>query len=1352
MSETERRFHETWLGMVQPVDGLVVSVPVLVEHQCMRHAPPEAQVRLRELCASSLTADHKPVVTDLDDLLRDILELTPVDFDRGDALPQDLSLYVPEGKQTLRPTLALRHFSPPPEPATPDPEQTPAARAGRRYVALIWDLAAGDASRLGLPLDKPEDRTGPWHYPPAAKFERLLRQCRVPIGILTNRRVIRLVYAPHGESAGAITFRVDDMLAVGGRPVLDAFVMLLHRNRWFGVSEDHALPALLAESRKRQAEVTNALADQVFEALEILLHGFEAAAERDRDDALREALAEPGDRVYAGLLTVLLRLVFMLFAEDRGLLPVDHPVYAEHYSVLGLFEQLQTDAAAHPDAMTRRFGAWSRLVAAWRAIFLGVHHGDLHMPPREGEFFDPNTHPFLEGRSAGGSAPLHFQQHNERAAVRVPSVDDDTVHRVLDRLLYLERQRLSYRALDVEQIGSVYEALMGYHVVRLHGRAACFKPQRAKKVWISATEVLEIPKAQRAAWLQDEMGLAKQTASRLAESLEKAKSEDDAIAAMSALRIKHSEVLTPGRLVLQPGQERRRTSSHYTPRSLTEPIVRRTLEPVLAAMGPEPASQRLLSLKICDPAMGSGAFLVEVVRFLGDQVVAAWTREGDLPRIADAHEDVVMHARRLVAQRCVYGVDKNRFAVDLAKLSLWLVTLARDLPFTFVDHALRHGDSLVGLSLDQLRAFHWEPGPQLELVELEIRRALDESVSLRQQICDLAESQDGVSHRERSRLLRDAEDAASTIRLLGDLIIGAFFAHEKPKEREQERKRRLDLVKLWLLSKQQPPAELLQLQEAIRDKLPTFHWPLEFPEIFFAEREDPLEDGKANKAAAMDAFVGNPPFLGSRQISETRGERYHRWLLASTTEAHGNADYIAYFFRRSHGLLGAHGVANYLATGAISESDTRRTAFAKPLSAGAVIYDATTPQPWPGEAAVRYVRVGLAQGRAAVAIEGQCRLDGSIVPSISSELYAEKERREPERLCANSELAFIGCKILGQGFLLSEVEAETLCSSHEHRVVVWTYLVGDDLNNDPECKARRKIINFGGRTLEQAERFALAMGIVRHRVKPDRELGGDHALGRHGKKYWWQFGSRVESLHKAIEHLPRCICVARVSKHATFTFSTRDNVFSEQVIVVATDSTSTLATLQSRIHYVWANRRSTSHGDGIRYSHTDCFETFPFQTGDPRVVLPELAVIGEALCIHRAAYMLRTQQGLTKTYNALKDPECHDAEIVALRDLHIELDRAVLNAYGWADIKVPSYTTPRTPAERAAFEAFEDAVLDRLFALNAERVAEEERLGLRKKGKAPAAAAKPARGKTTTRTKPTTQLALGEKPDPDSDA
>ena len=139
-------------------------------------------------------------------------------------------------------------------------------------------------------------------------------------------------------------------------------------------------------------------------------------------------------------------------------------------------------------------------------------------------------------------------------------------------------------------------------------------------------------------------------------------------------------------MVLQPSDERRRSGSHYTPRSLTEPIVRTTLQPILARLGDSPTPEQILDLKVCDPAMGSGAFLVEACRQLGDELVKAWHVHDCVP-VIPPDEDELLHARRLVAQRCLYGVDKNPMAVDLAKLTLWLATLAKDHPFTFLDQA-----------------------------------------------------------------------------------------------------------------------------------------------------------------------------------------------------------------------------------------------------------------------------------------------------------------------------------------------------------------------------------------------------------------------------------------------------------------------------------------------------------------------------------------------------------------------------------------------------------------------------------------------------------------------------------------
>jgi hypothetical protein len=1345
VSDLHTRFHEAWLGMVQPTEGLVVSVPVLVDAQCMERHGPGLQERLRELCpvfdAESGVMLEQEVQAkgrkkretleqklregrrryrDLGDLVREFLEWPDDRIDEGEALPENLSRYIAEGHQTIRPTMGLRRLEGSEDEGSKDgvPDiETPESEAGKGYVALVWELPAG------LAFDKPETETGDWRYPPAAKFDRLLRACRVPIGFLTNGEAVRLVYAPHGEATGSITFDLTDMGETLGRPILDAFVMLAHGYRFFGVAEAEALPALLRVSRDRQANVTNTLAGQVFEALDLLLRGFEAAARRDARADLRALLEladgdDPDvrrsrdDHLYGGLLTVLLRLVFLLYAEDRELLPTDNEHYLKSLSLSQLFEDLQRDHGAFPDTMNRRFGAWPRLLALFRCIYDGVEHGDCQIPRRRGELFDPSRFPFLETWGLPTSAVPGSP--GDRAATEVPTIDDETVYRVLERLMILEGQRLSYKVLDVEQIGSVYEALMGYGVVSFVSPAVCCpQPKSVGGVWIEAAAVLEQKPGNRAKFLREQYGVAKNRATKIAKELKAAGDEAGVLEALEKISLKKAKGVkgrrVVGQLALQPGEERRRTSSHYTPRSLSEPIVRRTLEPLLVAMSEtgEPSSDQLLSLKICDPAMGSGAFLVEACRFLGDHVVAAWEREGQVDKIASAKEDVVVHARRLVAQRCLYGVDKNPFAVSLAKLSLWLVTLARDEPFTFVDHCLRHGDSLVGLSFEQIKAFHWKPDAQMDFIEKELETCVEESVALRQQILELAgDSSPGVT-RLKEQLLWDANDALARVRLIGDLVVGAFFEHGKDKERKATRTRRLDLVRGWLAEGGDVPEELRVMAERVRAEIPVFHWTVEMPEVFYGERGDPLDDGQVNRAALMDAFVGNPPFLGGRRISGTLGDNYSSWL-EQTHDASKNSDLCSHFFRTAGDLLGHHGTIGLVATNTIAQGDTRASGLKVLLARGHRIYNATRSLLWPGSAAVAVSIVHLAKG--AVPIDRRL-LDGEYCTQINSRLRPTPERPDPVSLRANQNKAFQGCVVRGAGFVLAESERDNLVNaSARNSEVIKPFLGGEEVNTHPRQEFHRWIINYRDLSLDTAATWPEVLSLVEERVRPEREK----ARGAM-RQPWWQLWRPRPTLYNELAGKSRCLVASIVTKHLTFSFQPTDRVFSHRLYVFPFEANAHFALLQSRIHIPWAWLLSSTLEERLNYSASDCFETFPFPP--PETLRPDgpLNHIGRQLYEARAARMVAQEQGLTTTYNQLKDPDCTDPEIQNLRDLHLAMDRAVLAAYGWDEIDPPPYTDPVTPADHRAKEAFEDEVIDRLFALNAERAAEERIRGLTSK-------------------------------------
>ena len=268
-------------------------------------------------------------------------------------------------------------------------------------------------------------------------------------------------------------------------------------------------------------------------------------------------------------------------------------------------------------------------------------------------------------------------------------------------------------------------------------------------------------------------------------SIKKAASLDDLLAALDK-RIARSatpHLVPTGAMVLQPSDERRRSGSHYTPRALTAPIVERTLAPVLARLGGNPTPGQILDLKVCDPAVGSGAFLVEACRQLGDVLVKAWHAHAETPFIPP-DEDEVLHARRLVAQRCLYGVDRNPMAADLAKLSLWLATLAKDHPFTFIDHSIRTGDSLVGLSRRQSEGFHWLSGVNRHFDHQIIEDRLRGATAKRREILDAG---DDLPPEEKADRLRQANEALYSVRLAGDAVIAAFFAADKDKAREAKR-------------------------------------------------------------------------------------------------------------------------------------------------------------------------------------------------------------------------------------------------------------------------------------------------------------------------------------------------------------------------------------------------------------------------------------------------------------------------------------------------------------------------------------------------------------------------------------
>ena len=763
--------HLEWIGFVRPT-GLVVSAPALVRAGAILDRRDVEGQRLLRACVAERTFDSTagpvPHLPDFRAFAESVLgwSFSPKGYagTPEHPVPPELEVPLQDFGETLRPDYAVRELEPK-DGASP-------------WQLLVRILEPGEdfdhIARTGGQIDVSAH----------GRMERLLRQTSVPAGVLFNGRVLRLLSAPRGESSGWLDFRIADMLQTAGRPISTALRLLLGQPRLLSLPRGQRLAALLDNSRKFQNEVSERLAQQVLHALYECLRGFQAAHDASKGELLRQTLAEHPDAVYRALLTVILRLVFVLYAEERDMLPEDD-TFLRHYSLAGLYERLREDAALFPDTMDQRYGAWAQLLVLFRMIHDGAESGAMRLPTRHGVLFDPDRFTFLEGRSSSGARQIH-----ER--IEPPLVPDGTIYRALDKLLVLDGERISYRALDVEQIGSVYETMMGFRLETATGRSVAVKAQKthgAPSV-IDLEALLNEPPAKRGKWLQDRTG--RTLTAKVLKVVKNAASLEDLHAALHPVVDLHAtpDLVPTGAMVLQPSEERRRSGSHYTPRALTEPIVRTTLEPILARLrdidGRPPRPAQILDLKVCDPAMGSGAFLVEACRQLGDALVEAWHTYGEAPALPP-DEDEVVFARRLIAQRCLYGVDRNPVAVDLAKVSLWLVTLAKDHALTFVDHALRHGDSLVGLSRQQIEAFHWAPdAPDFEdgFEVMQVREHVAEVAERRRHI---READERVSDGERRDLWKQAQLALNKVRLFGDLVVAAFFEGEKAKERETKR-------------------------------------------------------------------------------------------------------------------------------------------------------------------------------------------------------------------------------------------------------------------------------------------------------------------------------------------------------------------------------------------------------------------------------------------------------------------------------------------------------------------------------------------------------------------------------------
>ena len=939
-----------------------------------------------------------------------------------------------------------------------------------------------------------------------------------------------------------------------------------------------------------------------------------------------------------------------------------------------------------------------------------------------------------------------------------------------------DTRRLSYRHVDVEQIGHIYERLLDHdaviaeHVVLgLRG-----KPGEEPEIGLPDLEAQRIDGDDAlVAWLsnkdagkagrrvdtknQVEKLLAKPVDPSLRARLIQACQGDQTLAARiepfaNLVRLDLRDrplVFLQGAVYVTETGSRRDSGTAYTTKELAAEVAEHALASLCYSPGPQDtpdtnqwrirSSADIVDLKVCDPAVGSGAILVAACRYLADRLIEAWRAELD-PRGAETATaaddpnrlDVVIEARRMVAERCCYGVDRNPMATEMAKLSMWLTTVAKDRPFTFLDHAVQSGDSLLGIhNLNQLQNLHFDPaagrarptpipgfragGEAVEAVE----RLIEEAVALRHEMHNIETIRPADIERKQD-LHQRSEQHLEALGVIADVLAGAALATAGNKDPttaltgllEADAPLIVEVVSALGTPGQAAAVDSARVRARMRlnagrpDSAPPrepLHWPIAFPEVFNRAR-----------ASGFDAMVGNPPFLGGKRITTAAGTDYRNHLIAWTADsAKGSADLVAYFFLNATKVARSFG---FLATNTIAQGDTSEVGLTQIIDYGWTVHRAVPSTTWPGDTTLEIAKVWGTRHP----WDGERLLDGRPVAGIDEMLYpAPESGHRRQRLVANNDKSFVGSYVLGMGFTMSAAQAQSLVAKNPRNAdVLMPYLGGEDLNQSPTLTAPRWIINFRDWSKQKAEEYPDCFAIVEAKVKPERQerdANGDFRKRKPLPQRYWIYADKRPKLYRTIKPLERVLAIALTSRTLQPVFVPTGQVLAHSTIVLAYDDDFHFGVLSSGVHYRWVARFGSSMRSDTRYTPSDVFETFPQPP-----YCAEVESAGKALDEYRSSLMVKRELGLTSVYNLVHDSGVRsDEDVMRLRELHVKLDVAVLDAYGWTDLDPGhGFHHVRGQGVRFAFSlSAADEVLDRLLELNKQRYETEVAAGLHERTK-----------------------------------
>ena len=734
------------------------------------------------------------------------------------------------------------------------------------------------------------------------------------------------------------------------------------------------------------------------------------------------------------------------------------------------------------------------------------------------------------------------------------------------------------------------------------------------------------------------------------------------------------------------GDERAATGSHYTPDELVQPLIRHSLDHLIAErLESDDPEAALLDLRVADIACGSGHILLAAGRRIATELAVVRTGEEQPspPAYRAALRDAIRH--------CLYGVDLNPLAVELCKVALWLEAHNPGRPLNFLDHHIKCGNAIVGFARREelgqgvpMGAFKILPGDDKEVAAAyrkknkedlqhqkqasldftpELRGHLDAVLDEWQSLSALPEKTPSQINAKKERFSAFAQgEHAGRLRTIADIPVAQFYI---PKVPGNEAKLVTDAEFRGYWRGQQAPQGLgAESARALGEQRRFFHWFLEFPEI--------MERG------GFDCILGNPPYLGRKNLSGTLGYpmcEYVRWKFQPV----GLSDLVVFFLRRIHGLLRDGGFTAIITTNSIVDGDVRKDGLDQVVAAGAQINMAVRGMKWPGTANLVVSLLAVHKGKWG----GPKMLDNQPATLINAFFEEGENLGKPDDIVENRDRVFQGSIFLGDGFLLTHDDAKRMRASDPRNAEVTMPIInGKELNNEPDQAPGRSIINFRDWPIERAQGYPEPFSIVVEKVKPDREKQKDKG----GREFWWRFlRPRVEMVSR-IQDLSHCFVAVWVTKHLNFSLQPTDIIFSNSCYVFTTDRWDLFTVVQSTLHEVWARKYSGSLKQDLRYSPSKCFDTFVFPSRLWQTPDSGLSELGERYHAHRKALMQSLWLGLTKIYNLFharglspemvakiskKDSGTATAgfdALLELRCLHIELDLAVRNAYGWQDL------------------------------------------------------------------------------------